>query len=533
MGGNLLFQNLHVYQLAAAAYLGIILFGYDTGVAGGIVSQKAFSDNFGLTGASQAHKDAVSSNVVAVLQGGAFFGALFSIPATARFGRKLTLLVSDAIFCVGAILTTVAGPGQTGLNEIYVGRVISGVGIGAISAVAPAYVSECSPKEVRGRITGLFQIFVATGVMLSYWTNYGVQQHQRPGPRIWRIPFGVQLIPAGLMAIGLLFATESPRWLITWGRETEALNNLAHLRRLPADHPSVVAELAEIEAAVREEREARAGLGWKGAFFAPGNRIRFIIALVIFMLQQFSGQNSVGYYAPLIFQSIGYSKTGASLLASGVYGIVKVVATAVFVFFLVDVGGRKWPLFVSSIGMGTVFYIIGAILKTHPPDPSANSPAGASKAMAGLLYIYVAFYSFGWGPIPWIYVADIFPTRTRHYGLALASCSQWLFNFVITKITPTIKTHLGYKMFITFATINIGGMAVFSLLIPETKGRSLEEMDIIFGTVNADDRQIAITKAQTELRGGGVGRNRQPNPTSDSKFIYDEPIQGIERAPRG
>ncbi|KAJ2991350.1 hypothetical protein NUW54_g8216 [Trametes sanguinea] len=116
--------------------------------------------------------------------------------------------------------------------------------------------------------------------------------------------------------------------------------------------------------------------------------------------------------------------------------------------------------------------------------------------MAAMLYLYVCFYSMGWGPLPWVYVSDIFPTRTRHYGLAVASASQWLFNFVLSKVTPDMVTDLGYKIFLMFATINIGGMATFSLAIPETKGRSLEEMDIIFGSVSADQRQADIARQE-------------------------------------
>ena len=187
-------------------------------------------------------------------------------------------------------------------------------------------------------------------------------------------------------------------------------------------------------------------------------------------------------------------------------GIVKVVATALFLCFGVETLGRKISFFISAMGMGTLFYIIGAVLKTHPPTlPNANiagpSPSPASKAMAAMLYIYVCFYSIGCGngtsshrdrrklphysryagPLPWVYVSDIFPTRTRHYGLAFASASQWLWStfqyrfclnnplqreptdFVVSKVTPNLYTLLGYKLFLTFATINIGGMGMFAL----------------------------------------------------------------------
>ncbi|RDX42826.1 general substrate transporter [Lentinus brumalis] len=514
-----LFQNIRVYWLAFVVYWGIVLFGYDTGVGGGVVSQDYFKSHFGITdpagNTDKKKSDNINSNVVSVLQAGAFFGALASAPLSAAIGRKWSLLIWSVVFAVGAILQTVAG-GSRGLGYIYAGRVVAGLGIGAISAVAPAFVSECSPKEVRGRITGLFQIMVAVGVMLSYFINLGISIHIKTGYAVWRIPFGFQLVPAGIMAFGLLTVKESPRWLASKDRVDEALANLAYLRRLSPDDHRVRAEFAEIEAAIAEEREARKGLGAKEAFLGKGNFIRFVIAVVIFLLQQWSGQNSVGYYAPQIFTSIGYSGTTNSLLASGIYGIVKVVATALFVFFLVDSLGRKLSLFISGMGMGILFFIIGALLKTFPPPKDAASPPPASKAMAAMLYIYVCFYSMGWGPLPWVYVADIFPTRTRHYGLAAASASQWLFNFVVAKVTPTLETNLGYKLFLMFGTINIGGMAVFSLLIPETKGRSLEEMDIIFGAVQEDKRRADIA-AQERVLGNDVPGSPSSGRSLDQK----------------
>jgi len=212
------------------------------------------------------------------------------------------------------------GEGNRGLGYIYYGRFISGFGIGAISAVAPAYVGECSPKQVRGRITGIFQIMVAIGVMISYFMNckpmscthyafgrdpiyvtVGIGLHVHNSSRIWQIPFGFQLVPAGIMALGLLTVRESPRWLASKGSRAEALSNLAYLRKRLPNSQDVLHELAEIEAALAEE-------GTNGSlretFFRRGNFVRFSIAFFIFFLQQWCGQNSVNYYAPQIFTSV-------------------------------------------------------------------------------------------------------------------------------------------------------------------------------------------------------------------------------------
>lgn len=501
-------KDFRVYWLAFIVYWGIVLFGYDTGIAGGVVSAPYFREQFGLLNPNKtlnkSKSDNISANVVSVLQAGAFFGSLGSAPLSSKIGRIRTLLTFTIIFCVGAILTTIANAGSKGLAEIYAGRVISGIGIGGISAVAPTYVSECARKEVRGRITGMFQIMVGIGVMLSYFINLGVGLHYANSVMIWRFPFGFQLVPAGILAFGLLTVKESPRWLASVNRHEEAIANLAYMRKDSVDSEAIIHEMAEIDAQIVEEREARKGLGLKEAFFGKGNFIRFVIAFTIFFLQQWGGQNTVNYYAPQIFSSIGYTGTKSSLLASGVYGVVKVIATAIFILFGVETLGRRWPLFISAMGMGILFFIIGAILKTHPPPtiiPNTPIPAPppASKAMAAMLYIYVTFYSIGWGPLPWVYVADIFPTRTRHYGLALASASQWLWNFVVSKVSPNIQTQLGYKMFLMFATINIGAMATFALAIPETKNLSLEEMDVIFGSISKEQREADINKQERVL----------------------------------
>ncbi|KAF8701742.1 hypothetical protein AX14_000297 [Amanita brunnescens Koide BX004] len=183
-------KNIRIYWLAFIAYWGVVLFGYDTGIAGGVLSNEYFGEYFGPSCPMSRLYDrlALSSE---------------RAPISAKIGRKYTLLIFTLIFAVGAILTTVA-EGDRGLGEIYAGRVVSGIGIGAISAVAPTYVSECAPKEVRGRITGIFQIMVAIGVMISYFVNLGVALHVKPGVNVWRIPFAIQLIPAGIMCLGLL-----------------------------------------------------------------------------------------------------------------------------------------------------------------------------------------------------------------------------------------------------------------------------------------------------------------------------------------
>ncbi|KAG6829259.1 hypothetical protein H0H92_005139 [Tricholoma furcatifolium] len=514
VGSTHALKNSRVYYLAFVVYWGIILFGYDAGIAGGVVSQPYFQQEFKLRNPdgskNRERTDEVTSLVVSVLQAGGFFGALTSspisadLPVKARFGRKRTLLAFTLVFSLGACLATAAlDHAHHGLSLIYAGRVVSGLGIGGISAVAPAFVSECSPKEVRGRITGLFQLMVAVGMALSYFVNFGISQYEITGSKVWRIPFGLQLVPAGIMLFGLFTVkarsvhAESPRYLASIGNTTEAAEILAYLRKESTDSPVVSREMAEIEAEAEEERviwlQGKSGV-WDAL---RSGDVRFGIAFGIFFLQQWGGQNSVrqyhssfrivSYYTPQVFERIGFTGANNSLLASESFG-------------------RRIPLFISSIGMGTLFFAIGTILGAYPPlfafQVDTHIPTGSAIAMAILLYVYVCAYSIGWGPISWLYVAEIFPTRTRHHGLAVASASQWFWNFVVAKVTPYMISHLGNKIFFLFGTINLAAMTIFAFFLPETKGRSLEDMDVIFGAVSAEEHAQHVTSREEARLGG-------------------------------
>lgn len=298
-------------------------------------------------------------------------------------GRKKSLLVGCVIFMVG-VSSAICGPGvvltrvfqgilQTAgmhLDYQYAGRFLAGVGVGIESSVCPTYVAELAPAHMRGNITGLFQVCVVIGVALSYWVNYftSISASLKGTTAVWQIPVAMQLAPLAVMFAIIPFIKESPRWLASKNRNAEALKNLAWVRNMSADDSRVQAEFSEIVAAVEEEKAATAGASWISEFKVKGNPKRFIIAMLMFVCQQWSGQNSINYYAPDIFKSIGITGSSASLLASGVYGLVKIVATALFMIFGVERAGRKKYFFFGALGMGICLMMIGAIFKTHPPN---------------------------------------------------------------------------------------------------------------------------------------------------------------------
>jgi sugar porter (SP) family MFS transporter len=275
---------------------------------GSVLALSSFKRDFGLpvesSGFSNEENAHISSNVVSLLTAGCFFGSIGAAYMNDRLGRRYSLMILTVIFMVGAALQIAA---HHEIGMIYGGRVIAGLGIGGMSSITPVFVSENCPPATRGRIAGLFQEFLVIGSTFAYWLNYGVSLHIPEGTSQWRIPVAIQIIPGGLMLIGLFFLKESPRWLMKNGRREEALDSLAYIRNEPENSEAVQTEFAEITAAIHEESLATEGLTWRECL-KPSNRYRFFLAFVLMFWQQFSGTNSIGYYAPQIFASVSTSK---------------------------------------------------------------------------------------------------------------------------------------------------------------------------------------------------------------------------------
>lgn len=269
--------------------------------------------------------------------------------------------------------------------------------------------------------------------------------------------------------------------------------------------------MADIRASIEEELNAAEGVTWKECL-VPGNRYRFLIVFMLFLCQQFSGTNSIGYYAPEIFQTVGLSATNTSLFATGVYGTVKVISTGLFLIIGIDKFGRRWSLMCGAAWMMVMMFIIGGVLNNHPPDTSSNGKhqmidmkiidsdillaavSSASIAMIVMVYLYVIGYSASWGPVPWVYASEVFPTRLRSYGVAMAAATQWLFNFCITYMTPTAVHNIGWRIFLMFGIFCLANLIFVYFFIKETKGKTLEDMDIIFGTIDESQRMADVER---------------------------------------
>lgn len=378
--------NIRLYAECLIIATGSLLFGYDSAFIGTTISRTAFKRDFGITAATASD---ISSNITSAFQAGAFFGALFCFFTTERIGRKWALQVNVVVFILGAALMTAT---TENLGMMYAGRALTGVGCGAITATVPSYIAELSVPSIRGILTGLFEILYQIGSVIGFWINYGISQNiPATSQASYRIPLGVQLIPAVLLLVGGFFVHESPLWLMRKGKKDQAVNTLTSIRKLPADHPYILEDIETIEKRLFEEASIAESYGtgamalYKGAFkecSRKGMRNRFFLIFCAFALQNFSGAAAINYYSPTLFASLGVTDVA---LYTGIYGLVKAVASIIYYIFFVDMLGRRRPAIVSSFCCSLCLWIVGTYVKIGNPAAviSAGGTLSASTAQGG------------------------------------------------------------------------------------------------------------------------------------------------------
>ncbi|KAH8100815.1 general substrate transporter [Cristinia sonorae] len=504
-----LVHNRRIFAIAVFASLGGLLYGYNQGVFSGVLGMRNFVDTMG----KPATDPDLKGWLVAILELGAWFGVLCTGYLADKLSRKYTIVLAVAVFCVGVIVQTAAKEA----SSIYGGRFVTGLGVGSLSMAVPLYNAELAPPEVRGSLVALQQLAITFGIMISFWIDYGTNyiggtgesQHQAA----WRIPLALQLIPALILGGGILFMPFSPRWLVNKGRDDEALVVLSNARRLPKESDLVQIEFLEIKAQHLFEKEVAEAkfpqyqdgtwissvkLGLFSYLSLVTTRTllyRTAIGTLTMFFQQWTGVNAILYYAPSIFASLGLTGNTVSLLATGVVGIAMFLATIPAVIW-VDNAGRK-PILVSGAFAMATCHIIVAILTAlyHDSWPEHTS---AGWAAVSFVWIFAIAFGYSWGPCAWILVAEIWPLSVRGKGLSIAASSNWMNNFIVGQVTPTMMEHLGFGTFIFFGAFSFLGGLFILFFCPETKGLTLEEMDDVFGAQGlaaADsERQQAINK---------------------------------------
>jgi sugar porter (SP) family MFS transporter len=433
----------HVAVSAAITALGGLLFGYDTGVVSGALL--FIKKDFG--GLSSFQQELVTS----LLLVGAIVGALAAGRISDWIGRRRTVLITAVVFIVGVLLAAFTPTYPT----LLVARIIIGLAVGSASMVVPLYIGEIVPPRVRGGLVSLNQLAITVGILGSYLIDYGLS-----GTGNWRLMFGLAAIPAAALFLGMLFQQESPHWLIRQGREDEAR---AVLRRVRYD--------SDIDAEIDEVREISQREGGLRDLVSPKVRPLLVVGVMLAVFQQITGINTVIYYAPTLLQGAGFGNSGA-LLANVVNGAVNVGMTIVAIWLLDRVGRR--PLLLS----GTAGMAVGmAITALSFLGGEHLTGALAIVAVLGLL-VYTGSFAIGLGPVFWLLIAEIYPLKIRGAAMSVASMANWAANFVVTVSFLTLLSAIGgVGAFFLFGFLTLVALAYFWRRVPETKGRSLQEIE--------------------------------------------------------
>jgi sugar porter (SP) family MFS transporter len=450
------FRNRRLLGVAAIAAIGGFLFGYDTGVIGGamLFMQKDLGlDTHGM-----------QQLTVAILLLGAIAGALISGWLADKISRRRTKILSGCVYVTGAIGAALA----QNYWQILAARFWLGLAVGTASFVSPMYIAELVPKRIRGGVVSFNQLMVTLGILVAYIVDWGFAGFSNN----WRWMFGVAVVPGAALAIGMYFMPTSPRWLVQQGREDEAREVLERYR---FEEDDIDAELEEIEDVSREQLRLRELLG-------KGVRRMLLIGVGLAVFQQIVGINTVIYYAPTILKFAGQQNTGA--LTQSVYiGCTNVVFTIVAILLL-DRLGRRFFLLTGTALLTAALVGLGVFFHSSSLQHSVGW-----LALACLL-VYICGFAIGLGPVFWLMISEIFPLQMRGPAMAVCTMVNWGFNFAIsyTFLTLTdVLTKAG--AFWLYAFFGVCALVFFATLVPETKDRSLEQIQSDLG---ADaDRPLA------------------------------------------
>jgi len=454
------YNKAYIFGITLVATLGGLLFGYDTAVISG--AEKSIEAYLirplGLN--SLIHGATVSSALIGCILGGIISGLLSN-----HWGRKKTLIFASLLFFVSALgsgypeafFFTKGEPSITLLLTFNFYRVIGGIGVGLASAVSPMYISEIAPANIRGRLVSFNQFAIIFGMLVVYFVNWGIalgQSIEWINDIGWRYMFLSESIPAALFGILLFFVPETPRYLLLSNKDEKAQSVL---KKLYADRGMSQTIFQEIKQSVGQATS-------RGKLFSYG-KVVIVIGILLSVFQQFVGINVALYYAPRIFESMGAAKD-ASMLQTIIMGLVNVLFTVVAIL-TVDKWGRKPLLITGSIGMAVGMFAISVL--------AFNDIIGISTLV--FIIIYTASFMMSWGPICWVLISEIFPNKIRGQAVAVAVAFQWFANYLISSTYPAMMEFSGGMTYGFYGLMAILSALFVWKMVPETKGKSLEEME--------------------------------------------------------
>ncbi|ORY09393.1 and other transporter-domain-containing protein [Clohesyomyces aquaticus] len=455
--------------------MGGFIFGYDTGQISGFLEMRDFLDRFADTTNPKtgelAFTNGRSGTIVALLSIGTLLGALIAAPVADKFGRKLSITFWCMVFCVGVIIQIAT---VDKWYQVAIGRWVAGLGVGGLSVLTPMYQSETAPRYVRGALVSCYQLFITLGILVAYFINFGTEADN--SARAWRLPMGIGFLWPVIMGVGILFLRESPRWEYRKGKIDSARRTIAISYGVSEGHPEVMREVREIKEKLNAERAGGGKHPWYEIFTGPRMLYRTLLGITLQALQQLTGANFFFYYGTSIFAGIGISN---SYVTSIILGAVN-FGTTFPGLYIVEKFGRRPSLIAGALWMFMCFMVFSSLghFALDQEDPSQTQ--GIGYAMIVFACLFIAAFAMTWGPIVWAVVGEIYPSRYRAKCMALATASNWVWNFLISFFTPYITGSIDYRYGYIFAACCFTGAVVVYLFVIETHGRTLEEIDTMY-----------------------------------------------------
>lgn len=456
--------------IVAVATIGGFLFGYDSGAVNG--TQEGLTQTFGLVPGSWSPTNGLGFTVASLLIG-CFIGAFFAGRLADLMGRRNTMMLAALLFLIGALVQ-----GFAGSQAIFViARICGGMAVGAASVLSPAYISEVAPAEIRGRLTTVQQIMIITGLTAAFLVNYflvataGVSTASFwLGIEAWRWMYLMQAAPAAIFLIALFLIPESPRYLVSKGRQDKAESVLASL----FGSGVAAAKLQEIRATFAEDHRPRLS-----DIRSPSGGIRKVVwaGIMLAAFQQFVGINVIFYYGATLWQLAGFSES-QSLLINIVSGVVS-IAACFLTIAVIDKIGRKPILLIGSAGMAATLFTMVYAFSHGSLDAQGNLVLSRGLGTLAVIAanLYVIFFNFSWGPVMWVMLGEMFPNQIRGSALAVCGFVQWFSNFLIAFSFPVMAKNLGLTISYTFyALAAVISYFLVRKLVHETRGVELEQM---------------------------------------------------------
>ncbi|KAK6383670.1 hypothetical protein LTS17_002962 [Exophiala oligosperma] len=500
--------------------------GFDEGNIASIVVMPVFKKKFGLDSQSSDTYANTKGWIVSIATAGAVFGCLSCSWLNTRFGRKKALLIYTVIY-MGGIFGQTFSNGS--LAALYVSRVIAGFGIGGTTVVPSIYLSEIAPRPIRGLVTVQYAACQQLGVVFGFFFNYGITKYHANTELQWQLPTALQLVPAVIWGVATLFILESPRWLMSVNRQSDAIRNLTRLRHLPEDHAYVREELSAIGLQLLHEVEVVGGASqWsllKETFSTVQNRRRFWLMLGAHTFGQWSGANAITQYSPTILGYLGVEGTEVKFLTTGIYGIVKFVSTLLFALFIVDFIGRRRSLITGiCLQVTTLIYLAGYLGGTNgmSADYISSHPTikNASTVAIVAIFLHAIAWSIGWFSAPYLINSEIYPIRIRSLNMSIMMSMHWAYYFGCSRAMPSLLAATDrYGAFVFFACIAATSLVFVFFCMPETAGRSLESMDSLFERPLYRIREIAYPTKEDLDRAADV---RPDDDIEGDKHIIQE-----------